>query len=251
MEANFLKVYDYIAANDFPSKLKEMLKQNKIVHLRNVPSSADFKKFYSDLVDELGEILNVDEDIKTGDANSQERWTDVRYDKENAHTFRHSNTRQPLHTDAAYMNFEMDVNFFFCMENAEIGGATTFIDSTDLLYILEKYEPVLLEKLKTFEVDFGKGNNQRKRKKIIDNDARGTVLNWNYFRVMPDNTPEVLVMCEEFNKFLEEKVVAGGLLTNVYLKPGEAAFFQDDRLLHGRNSFYGNRTLIKGGFNFI
>ena len=251
METNFLKVYDYVAANDFPAKLKEMLKQNKVVHLRNVPANADFKKFYSDLVDELGEILNVDEDIKTGDANSQERWTDVRYDKENSFTFRHSNTRQPLHTDAAYMNFEMDVNFFFCMENAEIGGATTFIDSTDLLYILEKYEPALFEKLKTFVVDFGKGNNQRKRKKIIDTDARGTVLNWNYFRVMPDNTPEVLTMCEEFNKFLEDKIVAGGLLTNVYLKPGEAAFFQDDRLLHGRNSFYGNRTLIKGGFNFF
>ena len=251
METNFLKIYDYVQSADFSVKLKDVLKQNKIVHLRNVPADADFKKFYSDLVDELGEILNVDEDIKTGDANSQERWTDVRYDKENSFTFRHSNTRQPLHTDAAYMNFEMDVNFFFCMENAEIGGATTFIDSTDLLYILEKYEAALFEKLKTLVVDFGKGNNQRKRKKIIDKDTRGTVLNWNYFRVMPDNTPEVLAMCEEFNNFLEDKIVAGGLLTNVYLKPGEAAFFQDDRLLHGRNSFYGNRTLIKGGFNFI
>ena len=49
---------------------------------------------------------------------------------------------------------------------------------------------------------------------------------------------------------LENKIVGGGLLTAVYLKPGEAALFQDDRILHGRNSFYGNRTLIKGGFNF-
>ena len=67
---------------------------------------------------------------------------------------------------------------------------------------------------------------------------------------MPDNTREAIEMCEEFHKFLENKVVAGGLLTGVYLKPGEAAFFQDDRILHGRNSFYGDRNLIKGGFNF-
>ncbi len=67
---------------------------------------------------------------------------------------------------------------------------------------------------------------------------------------MPDNPKDVLEMCEEFHKFLETKIVAGGLLTEVYLKPGEAALFQDDRILHGRNSFYGNRTLIKGGFNF-
>lgn len=250
MDAFFLKVVDYVPSDKFAEELKDTLKKYKIVHLRNIPSGADYKVFYSKLVDELGEILNVDEDIKTGNANSQERWTDVRYDKDNAFTFRHANTRQPLHTDAAYMNFEMDVNFFFCTENAEIGGATTFIDSTDLLYILGKYEPELFEKLKTLEVDFGKGEDQRKKRKIIDLDQRGVKLNWNYFRVMPDNPKDVLEMCEEFHKFLENKIVAGGLLTNVYLKPGEAAFFQDDRILHGRNSFYGARTLIKGGFNF-
>jgi hypothetical protein len=67
---------------------------------------------------------------------------------------------------------------------------------------------------------------------------------------MPDNTAEVLEMCDQFHNFLEKKIVEGGLLFPVYLKPGDAAFFQDDRLLHGRNSFYGARTLIKGGFNF-
>ena len=250
MNPNFLKVVKYTPDAGFADKFKETLKQYKIVHLVDVPADINYKDFYSSLVDKLGEIINVDEDIKTGNANSQERWTDVRYDKENDYTFRHANTRQPLHTDAAYVNFDLDVNFFFCMENAEIGGATTFIDSEDLCYILGKYEPALYEKLKTVEVSFGKGEDQRKKRKIIDKDNRGIKLNWNYFRVMPDNPKDVLEMCEEFHKFLETKIVAGGLLTEVYLKPGEAALFQDDRILHGRNSFYGNRTLIKGGFNF-
>lgn len=250
MSSNFLCTFDYVPSSDFYAKFKDALITYKVVHLRGLPEGTDYKAFYSDLVDNMGEIVNVDEDIKTGNTNSAERWTDVRYDKANDFTFRHSNTRQPLHTDAAYTNFEMDVNFFFCMENAEIGGATTFVDSDDIIYILSKYEPELFEKLKTTEVSLGKGDNQRKVRKIIDSDNRGIKLNWNYYRVMDDNSPEVKEMCEQFNRFLEDKIVGGGLLIPVYLKPGEAAFFQDDRCLHGRNSFYGSRTLIKGGFNF-
>lgn len=250
MSPFFLKVVSYSSSPGFAEELKTILKQYKIVHLKDLPANADYKKFYSDLVDQLGEIINVDEDIKTGNARAEERWTDVRYDKENSFTFRHANVRQPLHTDAAYTNFDLDVNFFFCMKNAEIGGATTFFDSDDLLYILGKYEPELLKKLQTIEVHFGKGDNQGKRRKIIDKDQRGDKLNWNYYRVMPDNTEEAKALCEEFHKFLENRIVAAGLLTEVHLKPGEAAFFQDDRLLHGRNAFFGDRTLIKGGFNF-
>jgi len=246
----FLKEVKYTPGADFSESLRDILKKYKIVHLSGVPNHVNYKDFYSALVDQLGEIVNVDEDIKTGNSKSNERWTDVRYDKDHQYTFRHANVRQPLHTDAAYVNFDLDVNFFFCTEQAEIGGATTFFDSDDLIYILEKYEPALYEQLKTVEVDFGKGEDQRKKRKIIDSDERGIRLNWNYYRVMPDNPKEVVEMCEAFHKFLEEKIVAGGLLTPVYLRPGDAAFFQDDRLLHGRNSFYGSRTLIKGGFNF-
>jgi alpha-ketoglutarate-dependent taurine dioxygenase len=246
----FLKEVIYTPSEDFAKDFREILKKYKIVHLSGLPAGTNYKQFYSDLVDQVGEIVNVDEDINTGNANAQERWTDVRYDKDHQYTFRHANVRQPLHTDAAYVNFELDVNFFFCTEQAEIGGATTFIDSDDLIYILEKFEPALYEKLKTLEVDFGKGEDQRKKRKIIDTDERGIKLNWNHFRVMPDNTAEVLEMCDQFHNFLEKKIVEGGLLFPVYLKPGDAAFFQDDRLLHGRNSFYGARTLIKGGFNF-
>ena len=250
MSPFFLKVVSYTDTPDFAETLKETLKQYKVVHLKDVPQNVDHMDFYSALTDQMGEIMNVDEDIKTGNANSDKRWTDVRYDKANDFTFRHANTRQPLHTDAAYMNIELDVNFFFCTIQAEIGGATTFVDSDDLLYILEKFEPALFERLKTVDVDFGKGEDQRKTRRIIDADARGTKLNWNYYRVMPDNKPETIAMCEEFHKFLEERIVAGGLQYPVLLQPGDAAFFQDDRLLHGRNSFYGARTLIKGGFNF-
>src|SRR6266568_1081121 len=143
MTPHFLKVVSYSPSPDFLEAFKETLKQYKIVHLTGAPQQINYKAFYSDLIDKLGKTVNVGEDIKTGNAKSQERWTDIRYDKEHDFTFRHANSRQPLHTDAAYTNFDLEVNFFFCIENAEIGGATTFIDSDDLCYILEKYEPAL------------------------------------------------------------------------------------------------------------
>jgi alpha-ketoglutarate-dependent taurine dioxygenase len=246
----FFKEVNYSDSSNFNEEFKAILKQYKLVHFKGVPAHLDYKEYYGTLVDAIGEVLNVDEDIKTGNEVSTERWTDVRYEKENDYTFRHANTRQPLHTDAAYTNFDQDINFFFCMENAEVGGATVFIDSDHLLAILEKFEPQLLTQLLNTEVAFGKGVDQRKTRKIIDKDAKGNKVNWNYYRIMPDNPEDVKQMCEAFHAFLENKIVGGGLLTAINLKPGESAIFHDDRVLHGRNSFYGSRNLIKGGFNY-
>jgi len=249
MGPNFYKEVYYTNNGNAAEELREALSNYKLIHYKGVPDTVDYKEYYGALVDQIGEVLHVDEDITTGNERSQERWTDVRYDKNNDFTFRHANTRQPLHTDAAYTNFDQDINFLICMECAEIGGATTFIDSADLIAIMEKYEPELLNRLRTTEVSFGKGDNQRKLRRIIETDSNGTKLTWNYYRVMPDNKPEVLALCEDFHKFLETRIVAGGLQEAVILKKGETAFFHDDRMLHGRNAFYGNRNLLKGGFN--
>lgn len=247
----FIKEIAYNDAPDFNQIFINNLKKYKIVHLKGLPEGTDYESWYGNLVDAVGEIVNVDEDIKTGNERASERWTDVRYDKNNDFTFRHANVRQPLHTDAAYTNFDQDVNFLFCVQAADIGGATTFIDATDLIAILEQYEPELLQRLLTTDVYWGKGDDQRKKRKILSKDDRGWVLNWNYYRVQPENTEEAKQLCEDFHRFLENRIVAGGLLTPVTLQKGEAAFFQDDRILHGRNAFYGNRNLRKGGFNFI
>ncbi len=236
---------------NFATQLRDAIRNNKLVHLSKVPNDIDHMKYYENLVDQLGEIVNVDEDALSGDSKSENRWTDIRYDIDYAtKTFRHSNTRQPLHTDAAYTNFDLDVNFFFCVTASEYGGATTFIDSPEIIEMLKKYYSELYEKLTTTEVKFQKGADQGKVRKIIDKDERGIKFNWNYFRVSEDNTPEVKEMCEEFHQFLESRIVDGAMLLPVRMKPGECVFFHDDRLLHGRTSFLGSRNLIKGGFNF-
>lgn len=250
VDTKFLEVVQYSNDPEFALVLRNAIRNNKIVHLANVDTNQDVFAFYKELVPRLGAIVNVDEDAHSGNA-TDAQWTDIRYVAEDKdRTFRHSNRKQPLHTDGAYTNFKLDINFFFCEEAAEVGGATTFIDSDELLSIMRKWSPELLQKLEETEVEFDKGHNQSKVSKIIDRDERGIRLNWNYYRVSPKNSEDVKQMAEEFQAFLEDRIVAGGLLTPVYIKPGEAAFFQDERLLHGRNAFFGSRNLIKGGFNF-
>jgi len=248
-ELNFINKMKYSTEDGFVEGLKNELKNNKVVHFYGVDTSQDLLKFYSGLTDQLGEILETDEDYESGNRNFG-RWTDIQYDQKKEETFRHSNTRQPMHTDQAYTSFDFDVNFFFCVKQADVGGATTFFDSIELYEILEKYEPELLRELTNTEVIFDKGESERKCRKIIDRDENGLVLTWNYFRLSDKNSEETKAVAERFHQFLESKLVDGGLIIPLNLKEGECVFFQDIRVLHGRNSFYGHRSLMKGAFNF-
>ena len=70
-------------------------------------------------------------------------------------------------------------------------------------------------------------------------------INWNYYRAIGDN--ENRSMIEDFKDFLDTYIEKSGELKELKLTPGEGVFFHDRRVLHGRNSFVGNRQLNKGG----
>ena len=248
MHDNSLKTLTYSSSKNLADELKNLIQTYKIVHLKYVPIDINLITFYTEIVDTIGEAVSVGEDNTTGDLTG-ERWTDVRYLKEKDYTFRHSNTRQPLHTDAAYTNQIFDVNFFFSLESAEVGGATVFIDGINIIDILQRFEPELFNDLISTDVIFQKGNETVKIKKPIELLNNGYELNWNNYRVSKDNSESVRKLCIDYNNFLENRIVSAGLLKPVYLKVGEGLFFQDSQVLHGRNSFYGNRYLIKGAFN--
>jgi alpha-ketoglutarate-dependent taurine dioxygenase len=250
----FFKQVQYKSTPGFADELRQMLPLFRVLHLTGTPPQKDLRSFYTELTDRLGEIVPADEDNRTGDR-AADRWTDIRHELASATandgSFRHSSTQQPLHTDTAYTSYDNDVNFFFCEVMADVGGATTFIDGDALVSIMERYEPELLAELLKREVSFEKGTTERKVKHVIERREDGVWLNWNYFRISRTaNNSDTITMCERFHRFLEEKIVKGGLLTGVILAPGEAVFFQDNRILHGRNAFYGDRVLIKGALNF-
>lgn len=221
--------------------LKSLLQTFKTVHLEDVPyKNDDLLKFYNDLLPQLGTSVPMDENVSNGNKTGA-NWIEIKYDPSYPNSYRHSDTRQPLHTDGSYESNAPDINFFFCIEKARVGGATTFIDSRQVVSVLEEYDSKLLESLMNTPVTFSKGLDSKVRPIIVQS-GQDYIMTWNYFRATTEKE-----LCERFHYFLETKIVDGGQLKPVMLEVGEAVFFNDEKLLHGRNSFIGNRCLLKGG----
>ena len=91
----------------------------------------------------------------------------------------------------------------------------------------------------------------RKVRKALDKDGEGYLANWNYYCLSrEENSADVLDLCERYQHFLESRIMNAGVILPVQLQKGEAVFFHDDRVMHGRNAFFaefpGQRSLIKG-----
>ena len=111
-----------------------------------------------------------------------------------------------------------------------------FVDSDELIALLKSEDPTLLKDLCETTVCFAK-DKDFKRRPIIDFDDGGSNLNFNYYCVAPDETDFAQELVERFHQFLQTRVVGENKTYPIKLKPGEAVFFHDDRLIHGRNSF--------------
>ena len=249
---NFFKKVSYTTPEDTIEKVREAVLNNKLVYLADFREEMPVKEFYAKLSESIGRIQAADEDLATGKLTGN-RWIDITYNPEIPDRYRSSKTGQPLHTDDSYIELhgEVAVNFFFCDSRAKFGGATTFFDLPDLATCLKlDGEDALLDELMRTEVVFSKGG-ARKVRKILDIDAEGYLANWNYYCIdRQENSAEVLDLCERFHQFLETRIVASGITTACQLEKGEAVFFHDDRVIHGRNAFFaeytGQRSLIKG-----
>jgi alpha-ketoglutarate-dependent taurine dioxygenase len=228
------------------ARLRAALRESAAVHLRGAPAGDAVLPFYTDLLAQLGDPELRGEDID-GQRFPAGQWLDIRYDPARAGSFRHSNTRQPLHTDGSYIDsFDYDVVVLVCEQAARHGGATHFIDADTLTALLALEDPQLLAELKTRAVIFSKDGMGTLNRRVVERDGQGWLLNWNAFRVAAANPRPVRHMAERLHRFLEQRVVDAGLVQAVGLAPGEALFFHDRRVLHGRFAFFGARCLYKG-----
>lgn len=220
-------------------------KQFKVVHvLKNESLNPD--NYFRELAQACGIPLIYEEDPITGiiDIN---KWTEIKYEADKSNdTYKSSNKSQPLHTDYGYFSFEIYAAFFYCVTQAEFGGATTFIDVDELVKILKSVNPSLLNQLQQDKIHFGRADNPIARNSdyILQQDELGWKINWNYYRALSDKENQSLT--EDFKDFLDTYVEKSGELKELKLQPDEGVFFQDRRVLHGRNSFVGNRQLNKG-----
>jgi alpha-ketoglutarate-dependent taurine dioxygenase len=246
----FFTAIDYSPGSQLKSRLRTALETHKVVHIRRVPEHTHLDTLYQNLARSLGNFLFKNENPVTAALDS-EGWIDMRYDPALAatHAYRHGNGRMPLHMDGVYTDVVFDIIFLFCTASPKYGGATTFIDGPKVIDFLEDYDPILLRDLRSTYVRFTKGT-KSKYWPIIFEENGMPAFNWNLPRLSDDNTPAVKEMCVRFNEFCETRLVDGGLMTNCKLEKGDAVFFHNRLLLHGRNSFWGERCLMKGAIRW-
>jgi alpha-ketoglutarate-dependent taurine dioxygenase len=246
---NFYIEKEYENINYSGEELLSLIENNKVVVLRNYTLEEDPLEFFTKLTDKIGFNYGIGEDLKTGKP-TEKRWVDITYDPEVPDKYRSAPVAQPLHTDASYEAIHDNIQYFYCVSQAKLGGATVFIDANDLVQLM-KYanENLLLENLLKTDVIFSK-HELNKRSKILWLEGDDYHFNWNYYRIDVDNTPEVKKLAEDLHEFLENRVVKSGLLKEALLTKNDVVFFNDERVLHGRNSYFatekGQRSLNKG-----
>ena len=224
---------------EFTDELRDALLASRLVVTTGVMPGNGARPFWDDVSEELGDCVLLAEDPRTGEKKG-EKWMEIRYDGSIPDAFRHSNEAQPLHTDGAYLSGGPEIIFFYCLKQAPAGGETIFIDGPELIEVLEHDRPELLERLTTTPVTFSKAAD-RKTRLVIDLSGELPRLTWNWYTVDAGVDAEVRDLADEFHGYLQTAVV--GVHTRpVLLTPGDAVFFHDERLLHGRNAFEAHRA---------
>ncbi len=222
--------------DNLAKRIDEALQTHFVVHVAN--SHTVQSLFWFNLAVEIGVPAMMDEDKNSGEKTGS-FWIDVKYDPGFPSHFVHANVRQPFHTDGSYESDAPNISFFYCIQEAEIGGATTFLDCEDVKACLMKENPQLLDRLCSTPMKFSKGSDSKTVCVFQDG-----VCNWNWFR------SDKSELAQEFHSYLEERIFPMGLASAIKLKHGEALFFRDDKVFHGRNAFLGNRWLKKGGIKW-
>jgi alpha-ketoglutarate-dependent taurine dioxygenase len=225
---------------------KSVFNSNKVIHLTNNSFFLDIGDRYIKLASEIGVPLLVNENPIDGSVQFNS-WSEIKFVRDNQNdSFKYSNKFQPLHTDYAYVSFDVFASFMFCEEQASFGGATTFFEVNKLVELLEFEDKYLFEELQMQKVQFGRSNSPLAQKEcvILSKEKNEWFVNWNYYRVIPNEKYNTLI--SNFRLFIENNIERSGEMELLKLNKGEAVFFHDRKVLHGRNSFIGERFLKKG-----
>ncbi|KOV61440.1 TauD/TfdA family dioxygenase [Streptomyces sp. MMG1121] len=247
---DFQTTVPYRSEERFVEDVASALSRTKVVRISGVPDELDHGNLYHGLASRLGDFHFKNEDAETASLES-DGWLDIRYDPAaiDQSLYRYGNTRMPLHIDGAYTDVDFDIFFFYCVQQAQFGGATVVADGVDVYNYLAAFDPELFHQLLETEVLFEKGEKRRISTILFYEDGVPS-FNWSSTRVSAENPPEVVEMARRFADFCEQKIVDGGLAEPVLLKRGEAVFMHNRHVLHGRNSFFGERCLLKGVLRF-
>lgn len=144
------------------SELKNQFSYCNVVVLDNgfQSNEEEIMRYYDEELN-FFQWVPMEEDLATGKKTGN-KWIDIRYDPALPNSYRHSDTKQPLHTDGSYESKAPDVTFFVCIKNLVYGGSTVFLDGNHLIECLEHYDKDLFKRCKEIELTFSKGDDFKK-----------------------------------------------------------------------------------------
>lgn len=215
------------------------VKENKVFHLKSNIQKDYIREFYEKIGNKIGQYEMLAEDVKLGDRGDQKAdkiWMDVRYDSNIDNAYRHSSNPQPLHTDGSYNPNFPNATLMCCISNSVSGGETIFLELNKLVEILKADDTELLESLLSEEVRHERTGYVNKKKILyIENDSYK--INFNYFCISKKNSKKNLKFIEKFFHFLNTSEKIKENIKPIKLNAGEAVFWKDSEILHGRNGF--------------
>jgi alpha-ketoglutarate-dependent taurine dioxygenase len=252
----WLKVID--AARLDASALRALVRAEMadtcVLRLRNARPVGDPLAFWRGVGEAVGIASDVIEDSVTGKPKIVPgAWMDVRFEPDRPDTYRHHKVGQPLHSDGAYSPpaLAQEIALFYLERQARSGGESLFVNAAAVAERASARAPGLYEALTRLPVHFGKAGAPGRTTTILSTRGGRLKINWNYFRVLPDQGEAVGRLREDFRLFLEE-MVEEGAVASFRLDEGDAVFFRDEEVLHGRRDFAaehsGDRLLWKTYF---
>jgi len=239
-------------ADALGGNIRRELSRHSVVRVVNTVPSEDPLKYWMRVGTSLGRSVETVEDGDTGEPRlGNGAWMDVRFEPGRHDTFRYHNTGQPLHTDGAYDSESGDLALFYMARQAVGGGSSLFVDAATVAAIAQQEDRALFEALTTVPIRFGKPGNIGRIVPILRYSGQSIRINWNYYRVLPDQGEQIAWLRERFRVFLEH-LVESGRVTEFMLCDGDAVLFKDEEVLHGRQAYAaessGDRLLWKTYF---
>lgn len=213
--------------------------ENKVFHLKNDNLKGNVRDFYENIGNMIGNYKMFAEDVKLGDRSNQianKIWMEIRYDSNIKDAYRHSSNPQPLHTDGSYVPNFPNASIMCCVSNTASGGETVFLELKKLEEILKQDDSELLEFLFTEEIIHERSGYSNK-KKILYLEDKKLKINFNYYCVSKKNSEKSLRSIDKFFNFINTSDKIQNNVIPVKLNPGEAVFWKDSEILHGRNGF--------------
>jgi alpha-ketoglutarate-dependent taurine dioxygenase len=234
--------------------IKREMRTAKTLRIRGV-RPADPLAFWRRMGEMFGPNADIIEDSVTGELHAAGgRWMDVRFEPDRADSYRHHNVGQPLHCDNAYHPADQAARLalFYLERQAEAGGESLFVDAETVAAYARSEAPDLHAALISLPIQFGKAGGETRVERVLSRSSGRLKINWNYYRVLPGQGEAVDRVRHEFAELLQ-RLVQDGCAQSFRLQAGDAVFFRDDEVLHGRKAYAaresGDRLLWKTYFH--